>query len=81
MTACTVALTASVITYNIVFNHAGPKDVTKQHFCKILNLKKNSISGTLGRNWQSSLRAQILLLHSLTHSEGQHSSLISPKRQ
>lgn len=26
---------ASVITYNVIFNHAGTKDVTKQHFGKI----------------------------------------------
>ena len=29
-------LTAPVITQNIVLNHAGPEDVTKQHFCKML---------------------------------------------
>lgn len=28
--------TASVITYNVIFNHTGTKDVTKQHFGKIL---------------------------------------------
>lgn len=28
--------TASVIMYNVIFNHAGTKDVTKQHFGKIL---------------------------------------------
>lgn len=28
--------TASVITYNVIFNHTGTNDVTKQHFGKIL---------------------------------------------
>lgn len=36
--------TASVITYNVIFNHAGPKDVTKQHFGKIL-LRKPRLWG------------------------------------
>ena len=50
-----------------------------QHFCKIL-WRKLRLRGsfkdreTWGRNRQSSLRNRILLLHSLTHSEGQHSS-------
>ena len=40
--------TASVITYNVIFNHAGTKDVTKQHFGKIL-LRKLSVSGEISK--------------------------------
>ena len=31
----------------IVFNHAGPQGVTKQHFCKILGRRKLYLQGSL----------------------------------
>ena len=34
MTAC--SLPRMLLLKSTLFNHAGPQDVTKQHFCKIL---------------------------------------------
>ena len=55
--SCCLSL-ISFNTWNIVFNHAGPEDVTKQHFCKILWSKlrpRRSFKdrGTSDRNRQS----------------------------
>ena len=66
----------AIIHCNTVFNHAGPGDATKQHFCenRVWGLLKDRVISD--RNRQSSLWAWILLLHSLAHAEAQHSSLL-----
>lgn len=72
-------LTATVITQNVVFNNAGPEELTKQHFCKILG-RKPCLQGSFKDRGTSKLKlpeffeAQTLLLHSFTHSEGHYSS-------
>ena len=50
--------------------NAGPEDVTKQHFCKIPgNIGSKSAEFVVGSD------SLVTLTHSLTHSQGQHSSL------
>ena len=76
ITACSLLL---LLLLRISYYFIGPNDVTKQHFCEILWRKlclRGSFKdrGTLDRNRQSLLRDRILLLHSLTHWEGQHNS-------
>ena len=34
----------------IIFNHAGPEDVTKQNFCQTLQIKENYVSGKFQRS-------------------------------
>jgi len=45
-------LTATVITLNVVFNNAGPKELTKQHFCNILG-RKPRLQGSF-KDWGTS---------------------------
>ena len=54
----------------LLFNKNGTEDLIKKHFCKTCWRKLE-----IDRNRQSSLRARILLLHSITHPEGQRSSI------
>ena len=58
------------ITKNVVFSHAGPEDVTKQHFCKIPIYKFQRLGnvGSKSAEFVEGSDSIVTLTHSLTHS-------------